>query len=97
MLNNRQSRSEFKLEFLKDSIFFGFIIHVSNSMLFLERHNESGTIFTYTNCSGMDMPGKSVQLGKDGYQKVRTFQNLNKDYNMSVKAFILLACFKNLL
>ena len=35
------------------------------------------------------MPGKSVQLGKDGYQKVRTFQNLNKDYNMSVKAFIL--------
>ena len=33
--------------FLNNSISFGFIIHVSNSMLFLERHNESGTIFTY--------------------------------------------------
>ena len=68
MLNNRQSRLEFKLEFLKDSSIIpyplDFIIHVSNSMLFIERLNESGTIFTYTNCSdgGMGRPAHHLEL-----------------------------------
>ena len=67
-------------------------------MLFIERLNESGTIFTYTNCSdgGMGRPGKPVGLPKICFE-VRTFQNLNKDYNLLVKAFKLLACFQNLL
>ena len=67
-------------------------------MLFIERHNESGTIFTYTNCNeeGMGRPGKPVGLPKICFE-VRTFQNTNKDDNMLVKAFVLLACFRNLL
>ena len=52
----------------------------------------------YTKCSdgGMGRPGKPVGLPKICFE-VRTFQNTNKDDNLLVKAFVLLACFRNLL
>ena len=57
-------------------------------MLFLERHNESGTIFTYTNCSdgGMGRPGKPVGLPKICF-KVRYFSKSEQRLQFVSKSF----------